>query len=57
MQLDPFEKQFDFPTPTIKVGEALRRQAGIVDRLLVLGILDVDQAHTNINAGPIQCAC
>ena len=45
MLFDPFEKQFDLPTATIKIGNALRRQIEMVgqkDQRLALGIFDFD---------------
>src|SRR3970282_2517775 len=45
MLFDPFEKQFDLPTATIKIGNALRRQIEMVgqkDQLFALGIFDFD---------------
>jgi len=45
MLFDPFEKQFDLPTTTIKIGDALRREVEIVgqkDQRLALGVFDLD---------------
>ena len=45
MLLDPFEKQFDLPPATIKIGDALCREIEIVgqkDQRLSLGIFDLD---------------
>src|ERR1039457_6262744 len=45
MLFDPFEEQFDLPTATIKIGDALCRPIEIVgqkDQLLALGIFDSD---------------
>lgn len=45
MLFDPFEKQFDLPTTTIKIGNALRRQVEMIgqkDQPLALRIFDLD---------------
>ncbi len=45
MLFDPFEKQFDLPTATIKIGDALRRQVEMVgqkDQCLALDIFYLD---------------
>ncbi len=44
MLFDPFEKQFDLPPASIKIGDALRRQVEMVgqkDQRLALGIFDL----------------